>query len=375
MSVHWRAIGENRHVAARHPSNHHVAISRTNQDAASQKEIAGTRFVNFERAAFVQALREHFRETFGHVLHHQNRGKKIRRNLRQNKLQGVRTTGGNSNGNDAARRQRGAVSFFRRVQIFANNCRGKFAAHGALGNFYFCDQLVGDIFEVAGGSVFGFSQKIHGAHRQGFERGVAALFRMRAEEDDRQRSAPHDKAQHFHAVHARHLQVERNDIRLQLFNFLQSESAIHRCADNFDGRIARKYRRDPFAHERGITDDRDSDTFARAIAPSGVARESRERTAGTLRMRTTVPSPRMEAPLTKSLETISPGSALMTSSSSPTRLYTTRPKRFSAALMTIIKCFFRTGCVSMLRKRLRWYSRSRVRICARRRSTSRWSTR
>ena len=63
-------------------------------------------------------------------------------------------------------------------------------------------------------------------------------------------------------------------------------------------------------------------------------------TAGTLRIRTTVPSPRIDAPLTKSLAMISDGSALMTSSSSPTRLSTSRPKRFSAAPMTMTKLRF-----------------------------------
>src|SRR5260370_37486487 len=51
---------------------HHVAISRTDQNAAREEQIAGTRFVNFKSAAFVEALGEHFGETLGHVLHDQN---------------------------------------------------------------------------------------------------------------------------------------------------------------------------------------------------------------------------------------------------------------------------------------------------------------
>src|SRR5256885_12277080 len=171
----------------------------------------------------------------------------------------------------------------------------------------------------------------------------------------------------FHAIHPRHLQIKGHHIGLQLFNFFQCESAIHGGADNFDGRIAREDRGDQFPHESGVIDDENADTFAHAIAPSGVPREVRDRTAGTLRMRTTVPSPRKEAPLTRSLETISAGSALITSSSSPTKLSTRRPKRFSAAPMTMTKCFFRTGWVSILRKRLRWSSRTSVRIWSRRR--------
>src|SRR5437660_9687186 len=51
MPVHGRAIGENCHVPTRHPSNHHVAISGTNQYAAGEEKISGLRFVNLERAA------------------------------------------------------------------------------------------------------------------------------------------------------------------------------------------------------------------------------------------------------------------------------------------------------------------------------------
>jgi len=85
-------------------ADHHVAIAGTDQNAAGEKEIAGTRFVNFQSAALVETLRKHFREPFGHMLHDENGGKKIRRDLRKNELQGVRATGGNSNGDDAARR-------------------------------------------------------------------------------------------------------------------------------------------------------------------------------------------------------------------------------------------------------------------------------
>src|SRR5882724_7158886 len=210
-------------------------------------------------------------------------------------------------------------------------------------DFYFCNQLVGDFIEVAGGGVLGLGEKIDGAQRESLERGVATLFRMSAEENDRERSAPHDEAQRFHAIHAGHVQVQGDHIRLQLFNFFQRKCAVHSGANNFYRRFARQDRGDQFPHESGIIDDENSDTVAHAIAPRGFARASRERTAGTFKIRTTVPSPRMEAPLTKSLETISVGSALITSSSSPTRLSTMRPKRFSAAPMTMTKCFFRTG--------------------------------
>src|SRR6202048_2945171 len=127
---------------------------------------------------------------------------------------------------------------------------------------------------------------------------------------------------------------------MKLFDFFQRERAIHGRADDFDGRIPFEDRGNKLPHKRGIIDDQNSDALAHAIAPREVARERRESTAGTFRISTTVPSPRMEAPLTRSLEMISPGSALITNSSSPTRLSTTRPKRFSAAPITMTKLRF-----------------------------------
>src|SRR5215467_1764172 len=200
---------------------------------------------------------------------------------------------------------------------------------------------------------FWLLEKIDRAQCESLQRGIAALFRMRAEENDGQRRPFHDQPQHLHPVHAWHFKIEGDDIRLKLFDFLKSEGAVHRRTNDFNRRVPRKNRRDQLPHESGIIDDEDADAFAHAIAPRGAVRLRRERIAGTFRMRTTVPSPRMDAPLTRSLETISPGRALMTSSSSPTRLSTTSPKRFSEAPITMTKFFFLAGCDSMLCSRLK----------------------
>src|SRR5260370_27156281 len=119
---------------------------------------------------------------------------------------------------------------------------------------------------------------------------------MSAEKNDRQGSAPHDETQRLHAIHARHLQIERHDIGLQLFNFFQCKSAVHGGADNFDGRFAREDGGGQFPHESGIIDDENSDALAHAMAPSGVARERRGSISGTLMMTRNAPSPSMEGP-------------------------------------------------------------------------------
>src|ERR1700693_1989505 len=126
---------------------------------------------------------------------------------------------------------------------------------------------------------------------------------MRAEHDYRQWSAAHDHSQRFDAVHARHFQVQRNHIRTQLSDFTQGKSSIHRGTDNFNIRIPLQNNWNQFPHQRGIIDNQDSDSILHAMAPRGIDRDNRVSTAGTFRINTTVPSPRIEAPLTKSLET------------------------------------------------------------------------
>src|SRR5579863_4382225 len=141
---------------------------------------------------------------------------------------------------------------------------------------------------------------------------------MSAEHDHRKRSVAHDQAQRFHAVHARHFEIESDHVGIELGDFLQSEGAVHGGADDFNERVALNDFGNEFPHEGGIIHDEDSNAFAHAIASRGIARERRERTAGTFKIKTTVPSPRMDAPLTRSLATMSAGKALMTNSSSPT---------------------------------------------------------
>src|SRR5437899_986635 len=149
---------------------------------------------------------------------------------------------------------------------------------------------------------------------------------MRTDDDDGKLVSPHDLAQGLHAVHARHLQIERDHMRMQFFNLLQPEFAVHGRADDLDPGIAFDDLRDQLAHQCGIVDDQDSYRRAHADAP---ALRSALKSSATLdlprrattefkfKISTTVPSPRMEAPLTKSVATKWSSSALITNSSSP----------------------------------------------------------
>src|SRR5882724_3334559 len=340
VAIHRSRIAQHRHVSSWHAAHHHVAITWTNQRAPRQQEIAGLRLLNFQFTTFIQPASKHFRETFGHMLDDQQAAGKLRGNLRKNKLERVWSARGNTNSDNAMRWQRDACIFLYWLDSLRDCRRPNAASRCALSHFNLFDQLSRDGVQMAGRRLFRFCNEVDCAKSKGFECRVRPFFRMSADHDHGERRTAHNEPQRFHTVHSWHFKVERDDVGTKFLNLFQRESTVHGRADDVNHRIARKNIGNQFPHQCGIIYHKNSNAFAHAIAPRGIARERRERTAGTFRINTTVPSPRIEAPLTRSLATISAGSALMTSSSSPTNWSTTRPKRFSAAPMTMTKLFF-----------------------------------
>src|SRR5208282_2132846 len=191
---------------------------------------------------------------------------------------------------------------------------------------------------------------------------------MRTHHDDRHRMAAHDLFQSVDAVHGGHLQVEGHHVGTQLFDLFQAEISVHRGAHDLDGLIGLKHLRDQLAHQGGVVDHQHSNflvavVWAHALPPMAVkskrARSAwfsntpkpanpvscgRERawcstTAGRFRISTTLPSPRIEAPFTRSVEKVWSSKALMTNSSSPSKASTMRPYRFSPTVMTRTNSF------------------------------------
>src|SRR5262249_27368396 len=113
MAVDGRSVGKDGHVAARHAADHHVAIAGTDENAACNEEVPGFRFLDVEFATFIEALGEHFCKAFRHVLDDEYRSGKISGNLRQQKLQRVGATGGNSDRDDAIGWKCRAADFLR----------------------------------------------------------------------------------------------------------------------------------------------------------------------------------------------------------------------------------------------------------------------
>src|SRR5438105_852297 len=97
-----------------------------------------------------------------------------------------------------------------------------------------------------------------------------------------------DLAQCLEAIHTRHLEVERDNVRPKLVDLLESEAAVHGGADNLDGVVALENLRNQFPHESGIVYYEDAHRFAHACAPLAPSRPMRPTTAWIFRMSTTV---------------------------------------------------------------------------------------
>ena len=256
-----------------------------------EQQIARLRFLHFDGGGFVQAPREHLGESFGHVLHHQEAAGEILRKLRKKILQRVGAAGGNADGDD----------FRRLARVAPENCAGlplrrrhgddHLRRAGSGCDLDFQRQLGGDLLQAAGSGVLRLGDEIECAERQRFQRERRAFLGVRADDDHRHVMLARDLAQHFDAVHARHFQIERDDVRAQLLNFSQADQAIHGGADDFDRGIAEQHLRNQLPHQRGIIDHQDANSFAHAIAPTAGMRDRCETTAGTFRISTTVPSP------------------------------------------------------------------------------------
>ena len=100
VAVHGRVVAQHGHIAQRQPLHLQVPAAGTDQHASRQQQVARLRFLHADRASLVQSPGKHFGETFRHVLHDQDGAGKIRRQLREHVLQGVRTAGRNANDDD-----------------------------------------------------------------------------------------------------------------------------------------------------------------------------------------------------------------------------------------------------------------------------------
>ena len=255
MTVHPRVIGEHHDIAQRHALHPHMAVAGTNQSPACQQHISGTRFLHLDGATFIQPAGKHVGESFGHVLHHHDGAGEIRRQLRQQVLQRVGPSGGNADGHHPRGGSASARQGFRWPLLFAR--RGgqlrRDRSHAGMRRYFdLADQLGGDLFHLRLSGVARLGDEIKCAQRQRFESGRGAGGGVRAYDDDRQLVSAGDLPQSFHAVHARHVEIESDHVRLEFFDLAQGKAAVNGRPYHFDGLVALQDLRNHLAHERGV---------------------------------------------------------------------------------------------------------------------------
>src|SRR5690348_9778858 len=133
--------------------------------------------------------------------------------------------------------------------------------------------------------------------------------------------AAHDLFQHVEPAHARHLKIKGDHLRFQFFDFLKAEVAIHGSAYNLDGVVGLQNLRNELPHQSGVVNHQHAYRLCAHWRTSAALllalRETiadcatwvpvfakRSITAARFMIRTTRPSPRTEAPLTKSVATV-----------------------------------------------------------------------
>ena len=99
MAVDLGIVGEHDHISQRHAPHPHMAVSRADQHTSGGEQIARLRLLDLQAAGFIQAPREGFGESAGHVLHHQDGRGKISRKVAEHVLQRIRAAGGDADGN------------------------------------------------------------------------------------------------------------------------------------------------------------------------------------------------------------------------------------------------------------------------------------
>jgi hypothetical protein len=117
-------------------------------------------------------------------------------------------------------------------------------------------ELLGHLADRIGPA--GLGDHVHGAGLQRLDGGRGSRLGHRADDDDRQRVVLHQLAQEGQAVHARHLDVERQHVGPVLDDHVAGDEGIGRPADHFDRRLAAQRVADHLAHDRRVVDDEDA---------------------------------------------------------------------------------------------------------------------
>src|SRR5579872_5740325 len=158
--------------------------------APAVQSIARLSFLNQERAALIEPTGEHFGETLGHMLHHHDAPREIRRQLRQHILKRLWAAGRNSYGDNSARLPIGGRRHLQTLDWFRQSARDLNSAT-VCRSLDLCDELL-PAFLHARSHIRWLSDKIKGSQRKSLQRDRSALGAMRTNHNHRQPVTAHN---------------------------------------------------------------------------------------------------------------------------------------------------------------------------------------
>ena len=203
----------------------------------------------------VQPPGKRLRELRGHVLDDQD-GRRVGWQPAQEGLDGLGASGGRPDQDQAVRlcqhrrlgeRQRGMARAQRRQE-----------PHGPA-RLQLADSTlepVGDLAHRIGST--GFRNHVNGAGGQRLDTGVRTRRRHRADDDHRHGVMFHQPLEEREPVHPRHLDVQRQHVRLVAQDQVTGDKRIGRDTDDFDVRLTTEHVGQHLAHDGRVVDDKDA---------------------------------------------------------------------------------------------------------------------
>ena len=243
------------------------------QHAPRHDGVAFFRHLDLQRAALLQPPQHARRKAVGHVLNDDDAERVGRRQAREQRLDDARSARGRADRHDVGGRadERFGLRFFLREQLArAVDVRDDRHLRERL---HLLHELAGRVVPAPVGHQRGLLDDVERARGDRVGARVRAfLVEERAEKQHRRRMARHDAARRFHAVHARHHQVHRDEIGAQRRRQLDRLGARRRLADDADLGIGVEQRRQHFARDGRVVHDEDADGRRARLARSGVLR-------------------------------------------------------------------------------------------------------
>ncbi len=132
--------------------------------------------------------------------------------------------------------------------------------------FDFLDDLQRDVLHAVHGIDRRLADEIDGAQAECVESDAGALLSQGGAHDNRHGMQSHEVAQEFQAIHARHLDVQRQYIRVQRLDHVARHDGIFRRADDFDLFVRGEDFREQPPNHQGIVDDQNANFFSIAIS-------------------------------------------------------------------------------------------------------------